>query len=434
MSILSAEDKAAFFEAMFDNESIGILITDKELTILYVNNALIGLSGHAKQQLIGASTRILHFSETSHERFVAIIQERVANRKQVSIDYQFLHQEGHRIWAHVTGDPVRFEHYILWTATDITDRKELEASLTSERNYLQTLLDGIADPVMVIAPDYNITHMNAATKRNIMPEYIADLHHPKCYEVSHHRSTPCDGNEHPCPLAEVMQTLQKTTVLHTHPDANGDPKQVELIANPFFNEKSEFQGIIETARDVSSYLQTQDELERQKEVLDHQANHDALTGLPNRKLFNNRLIQAIDHARIVDGCVGVVFIDCDNFKNINDNLGHDVGDAVLKTVASRMQNNLRFTDTCSRLGGDEFTLILDNIKEKKDVIICLEHLVAEVKQPMEVLGHTLTITLSVGVATYPLHAKDPETLLKKADDAMYLSKKQGRNKVTFCCD
>ena len=425
------EEKAVLYDCLVHNSSVSVIILDKNRMILEVNQALEDFSGYTQAELIGQSTLIFYLSKSSYDRFYSIVSDEKDINKMHSFDYPFRHKDGHRIWGHVSGNPFRLKDKVLWTVTDITAIKNLEESLTSEKNYLQTLLDGIADPVMVIAPDYRITHMNEATKQNIKSEYIADLHEPKCYEVSHHRSSPCDGEEHPCPLAQVIESQKRATVVHTHPDPKGQPKQVELIANPFFDDNHRFQGIIETARDITEYIRTQEKLQEQTEVLSHQAHHDALTGLPNRLLFEDRLEQAIAHAKRFHNCVGVVFIDCDNFKNINDNLGHGVGDEVLRVIAQRMQLHLRFTDTCSRLGGDEFTLVLDNIKDKIDIVSCLDNLIAEVKKPLVIDTHSLDITLSIGVALYPLHGKTPELLLKKADAAMYISKEQGRDKITF---
>ena len=425
------EHKAKLFDSLFHNSAVAILVVDKDRNVLEINEAFTKIFGFSKEELVGDVGIIYHTSKSSYEYFGAVVFDKVKAGEAISLDYQFRHKDGSLFWGHVSGDPIDLEDEVLWTITDITQRKKIEEELKTDKSYLQSLLDGIAEPIMVIAADYTISHMNRATQENIQPQYIADLHQPKCYEVSHQRSTPCEGSDFPCPLKDVVETKESKTVIHSHPDPREKLKKLELIANPLFDEDGLFQGIIETTRDVSTYHKIQNELQEQKKVLDYQAHHDPLTDLPNRTLFYNRLEQAIYYAQQNSSCVGVVFIDCDNFKEINDSWGHDVGDEVLQHVAKRMQLHTRFTDTCSRLGGDEFTIILDNIKRKEDIEKVLNQIAADVKKTMNIQSHKLELTLSIGVSIYPNDGNTPKELLKKADDAMYQSKKEGRNQFTF---
>ena len=425
------EHKAKLFDSLFHNSAVAILVVDKDRKVLEINEAFTKIFGFTKEELVGDVGIIYHTSKSSYEYFGAVIFDKVKTGEPLSLDYQFRHKDGSLFWGHVSGDPIGIDDEVLWTITDITKRKQIEEELKVDKNYLQALLDGIADPIMVIAPDYTISHMNKATQKNVKPQFIKDLHQPKCYEISHRRSSPCEGVDFPCPLQDVIDSKQSKSVIHTHPDPEETYKKLEVIANPLFDELGAFQGIIETSRDVTSYLQIQEELQEQKKVLDYQAHHDPLTELPNRTLFYNRLEQAIKYAKQNNNCVGVVFIDCDNFKEINDSLGHDVGDEVLQQVAKRMQMHTRFTDTCSRLGGDEFTIILDAIKKRDDVEKILNHITDEVKMPMNIQGHTIDLTLSIGVSLYPYNGSTPKELLKNADTAMYNSKKDGRNQFSF---
>ena len=162
------------------------------------------------------------------------------------------------------------------------------------------------------------------------------------------------------------------------------------------------------------------------------ANHDALTGLPNRSLLKDRLAQAILHAQSNDRWVTVAFIDLDNFKLVNDSLGHNVGDELLKEVAARMVRSLRATDTVVRLGGDEFVILLfDQTKSFDTVSATIEKVRAAIAVPMRIEGHELKITSSLGIACYPNDGEDAETLLANADAAMYRVKETGRNSFQF---
>ena len=169
-----------------------------------------------------------------------------------------------------------------------------------------------------------------------------------------------------------------------------------------------------------------------EERIQFMANHDALTGLPNRTLLKDRLAQAIGHARIHDLQVTVLFIDLDNFKTVNDSLGHNAGDELLKTIAARMAACVHVNDTVVRLGGDEFVVILSgHCKEDQKILPTLERLQGVIAEPIQLDGHDFCITCSIGVASFPQDGIDGDTLLANADAAMYRAKDIGRDNFRF---
>ncbi|MFW0756652.1 EAL domain-containing protein [Pseudomonas sp. H11T01] len=164
----------------------------------------------------------------------------------------------------------------------------------------------------------------------------------------------------------------------------------------------------------------------------YMGDHDALTGLPNRTLLEDRLKQAILYAQRYSRLVTVVFLDLDKFKLVNDSLGHSAGDELLKTVAQRMLECVRRTDTVVRLGGDEFVIILFDQPSNLDGITPALHKIQEaILEPIQLSGHTLHVTCSIGLATYPADGDDTDTLLSNADAAMYRAKELGRNSYQF---
>lgn len=165
--------------------------------------------------------------------------------------------------------------------------------------------------------------------------------------------------------------------------------------------------------------------------LQHQAEHDSLTQLPNRLLFLDRLNQSIKLANRENDNLAVLFIDLDRFKEVNDSFGHDFGDILLKQVSEKMKGILRETDTIARLGGDEFTVLVGHLDNEDDATDITEKLMAIFKEPINLHGHQLFMTCSIGIAMYPHHARTAEELLKNADAAMYKSKAEGRNTFTF---
>ncbi|WP_082584136.1 EAL domain-containing protein [Noviherbaspirillum sp. Root189] len=162
------------------------------------------------------------------------------------------------------------------------------------------------------------------------------------------------------------------------------------------------------------------------------AHHDVLTGLPNRALFEERLTLSIQQARRKSAKVGILFVDLDRFKNINDSLGHHIGDGLLRSVGSRLLSAVREGDTVSRLGGDEFVVILNDVKDAEEIARIIDHrLIAMICTPHQVEGSELYISCSVGVSVFPEDGNDIDQLMRNADSAMYEAKKLGRNNAQF---
>jgi diguanylate cyclase (GGDEF)-like protein len=166
-----------------------------------------------------------------------------------------------------------------------------------------------------------------------------------------------------------------------------------------------------------------------EERMHHLAHYDALTGLSNRTLFADRLRQAISTAKRDNGHAALMFIDLDKFKPVNDELGHDIGDLLLKEVAHRLHNCVRESDTVSRIGGDEFVVLLPNVDAAEDAMHVAEKILYSLNLPFELAGNHINISASLGVAIYPEHGSDEKALTKNADSAMYNAKNNGRNNV-----
>lgn len=165
---------------------------------------------------------------------------------------------------------------------------------------------------------------------------------------------------------------------------------------------------------------------KEKEV-EYQAQHDSLTNLPNRILFHKRLLLTLDEAKGNESQVAVMFLDLDGFKNINDSLGHSIGDHLLQLVAKRLNNCIRHGDTIARMGGDEFTVILPKVTSKNDVQVVAHRMIESLKEPFKIDQHELHITTSIGISIYPVDGENAEMIIKNADTAMYYAKENGKN-------
>ena len=204
---------------------------------------------------------------------------------------------------------------------------------------------------------------------------------------------------------------------------DGSIRHIESQGNVVHDASGKVSRVVVVSRDVT-------ERKKIEENLRHLSYHDMLTGLPNRILFSDRLKRAIATAkRDKVHIVSLMFIDLDDFKEINDNFGHAAGDLALKKVASRIQDCLRESDTAARMGGDEFVVLLPAIESPDDAMIVAKKIRHALCQPIDLGNLGLTVSTSIGVAVYPEHGSEEETLLKHADAAMYRAKKSGRNSV-----
>jgi len=189
--------------------------------------------------------------------------------------------------------------------------------------------------------------------------------------------------------------------------------------------------ILAVLEDITERKNTENKLLEQKGILHHQAHHDALTGLPNRVLFNDRLLQAIEIAKRNKTNIALLFIDLDHFKEINDSLGHSFGDEILKTISKRLIEVTRDIDCVSRLGGDEFTVILENLSQIQDASLIADKIINALSKSITIGDNKLYVSCSIGISIYPDDGKSAQNLLKFADSAMFKAKDEGRNNYQY---
>lgn len=245
-------------------------------------------------------------------------------------------------------------------------------------------------------------------------------------------------------FGELCFNSDKTVIDNNKPmkfeeygNVKGKLMYLEVYKAPFYDKDGKVIGTVGAGRDITELKKIQTDLEKslkimaeQSEQLEYQANHDPLTKLPNRVLFLDRLKQSIRQANRHNTSVAILFIDLDNFKEINDSLGHHIGDKVLIEVANRMKERVRESDTLSRLGGDEFAVIVNDITDLEDLADIIKNDMEILKDPVTLDDNTLYIGMSIGISVYPNDGNEAHTLLKNADAAMYKAKDTGRN--TYC--
>ncbi len=313
---------------------------------------------------------------------------------------------------------------------EITEIRQAQAAVLAQQRFLQSIIDGVADPILVIGTDYRILLMNMAA-RQAAGASAATTAGLTCHRATHGSDSPCDSADHPCPVRQVLAGGTAVTVIHRHRGADGQPRWIELIGSPLRDATGTVIGVIESARDITAHLALTERLQEREVQLEHLAQHDPLTGLPNRLLFTDRLHQAILQAHREHRGVALLFIDLDGFKSINDSLGHPAGDQVLQQAAARMRALVREGDTVARLGGDEFTIIIGALEQDNDAGLVAHKLIEAFRQPFTVTARSLYVTASIGISLFPQDGTAVDTLIRNADAAMYRAKDQGRDTLRF---
>jgi diguanylate cyclase (GGDEF)-like protein/PAS domain S-box-containing protein len=319
-------------------------------------------------------------------------------------------------------DQVEEERFLLENALRLSSQELSQVAATAKRDQmlLRGVMDSIPDMIFFKSSDGCYLGCNRAFERihslsetqvvgktdfDLMPvELATDLY-------------ACDQQV----LTSGREYLSKrwiTNQEHQHQSC------VEVLRTPFFGADGQVKGLIGIGRDIT-------ERKHSEEAILHQANYDSLTELANRRFFHERLLHEIKLSKRSKLPIYLVMIDLDKFKQINDELGHDAGDALLIEVARRIKCCVRETDIVARLGGDEFIVAIANIIDPKDVKIIAQKLVDALVDPFLLGIDTALISGSLGIACYPNDAQDIETLVKHADQAMYYAKKSGRNRYCF---
>ncbi|HAJ91374.1 MAG TPA: hypothetical protein DCO71_01915 [Gammaproteobacteria bacterium] len=423
------------YRALVESTDDFIWEVDRNGVYTYCSPQVESLLGYLPGEMQGKTP--FEFMTAADAAMVAGKFMAIAGRQQAfsALENTNLHRDGREIVLETSGVPFFDAEGELagyrGIDRDITERKRTQHRLAAQREFLQSVIDGVHDAIMVINEDCSIELMNQVARDAMQPEFVADIDNPKCYEVSHHCEDPCDGKDHPCPLTKVIESGEAVTVVHRHFLADGSTAFVELVTSPLRNEDGEIRSVIEVARDVTGHVTARRELEEQKLTLQKLAHHDALTGLPNRLLFLDRLQQAVRKARRANRLLAVLFIDLDRFKQINDSLGHAMGDAVLKVISRRLEDCLREDDVVARLGGDEFTIIMDSLHNARHATTLAQKIIRAVQRPVRHKEQELYVSASVGISLYPQDGEDAAVLLRNADAAMYKAKGEGKNSFQF---
>ena len=429
-SLLSTEvlDRSRVLDTLVNNlEGMAYrCLNDADWKMIFVSQGCLELTGYAPAELVN-SARIAWEEITCPDdraRVRECISSSVNNQKRFSVQYWITTQSGQKKCVVERGIPVPDEHgevVIEGFIEDITAQREmLQAQEQAELRY-RNIFEHASEGIFQTTCDGHYLAANPALARiygyATPQELIADLSDigQRLYVHSGRR--------------EIFQRLMETQgeVLNFESEVyRHDGSRIWISENAHIvrGPQGEFICYEGTVQDISERKHYQEQLERQ-------ANHDLLTGLPNRILLGDRIEQGIARATRLGYYLGLVFIDLDNFKFINDSLGHPAGDELLKEIATRLTGCLRHSDTVARLGGDEFVLLINDHYQVSTVISLLKRVLQEISRPLMLSGREFHVGASLGVALFPEDGEDAQSLLKHADVAMYAAKDHGRNNFQF---
>ncbi len=407
----------ARYRRIFESNMLGIGYWDVNGSILGANDKLLEIIGYSREDVLTGKLDWIaitppEYRQADQKVLEAIMETGVCD----PFEKEYIHKDGHRI--HILIGAASFENSHdngVFFILDITARKFAEAQLR------KLTLAVEHSPTAIVITDINATI-----------EYV----NPKFYQLTGYTQEEVLGRtprilQSGLTPVETYETLWETILSgqEWHGEFHDRKKNGQIYwclqsISPVKNERGEITHFVSVTEDIS-------ERKHSESVIRHLAFYDPLTDLPNRTLFRDRLEQATILAERNGRSFALMYLDLDRFKNVNDTLGHPMGDCLLKAVAERMRQGLRDTDTIARLGGDEFAVIVQDMSISEDAMRLAEHLLRTLAAPFFIEEHELFTSFSIGISIYPQDAVDLDLLIKAADVALYRAKELGRNNCQF---
>ncbi len=404
-------------KAVLDNTTSLVMLKDREGRYLLANRRFKSVFGLSEAALAGASDESFFIPEDVE---VLRRNDRAVLRsgRAMELEETLHHPEGERTYLSVKiplHDSTGQTYAVCTVATDITERKRTERALRQAAAVFDNTSEGIiiADAeCRMVAVNEALTRISGFARKELLgqnPRMLRSHQHPESFYQSIYTALAQSGQWQ----GEIWNRRKDGEIYPAWENISAVRDEHGLLTN-----------YVAILADISAVKQTEARLV-------HLAHHDALTGLPNRLLFGLRLEHALERGKRHGTKVALLFLDLDRFKRINDTLGHAAGDRLLQSVATRLKECVREEDTVARQGGDEFTIILDEIGHDEDAALMAEKIIEAIARPYLIDGQEVVTSTSIGISIFPADAAEPAHLAKAADTAMYRAKERGRNTYRF---
>ena len=416
MQSLKTEKELLAFKYALQHSDNTIVITDPQRHIIFVNETFEKTTGYTKEEVLGKNPNLLKSGKQSKE-FYKNMNEKLDNGQKWEGEFINKRKNGTLLYEKASIVPVFLNKKLtsyLAIKLDITKYIEQNKKLAQAASVFENTEEAIIitdKNAKVISINNAFTKIYGYTLEELRAKTLKVLHSGE-YDNSFYKNMWNQINHHEVWKGKIINQTK-----------NGEKIPVWVTIKQIKNKQGEIINYTSIQTDLR-------ELEKSQQKADYLAYHDSLTGLYNRINFEEYLAHALLIAQRNNSMLGVLFIDLDRFKIINDTLGHNIGDEVLITVAKRLKKALRDSDFIARWGGDEFVVILENLSSSNDAANVAKNIIDTLKEPMNIDTHHLITTASIGIAFYPENGKDVNTLIKHADSAMYQAKDKGKN--NFC--
>lgn len=423
----SLRESEARFRTIFEGAAIAIVLVGTDGRIIESNPAMETMLGYSKDELHGQPFLAFVYQEDTSAAWGQFESVAVGIEGRHDLEIRFYRKDGRVVWGHVIVSFVRDvegrPQFAIGMGEDITERRRAEESLRKSEARYRAVLDTAIDAIITVTTDGQIQSFNRGAERifgyasaEIVDRSLAlilPIQHRDVCQAAAHDGHGNDPGEYPGWRARECAGLRK----------NGEEIPLEVSVS-----------VVRNGDDIliTSILRDITERKSLEEQLAFQAYHDSLTGLPNRALFTDRIERSVDRAPGQQGGVAILFLDLDDFKLVNDSLGHKVGDGLLISVARRLQQCMTTGEMVARFGGDEFTILVQNVGSVTEITDLADRIADQFKVPFDLGEHEIRITASIGIAFGRSGRCESDELLRNADIAMYEAKRTGKaRRVVF---
>jgi diguanylate cyclase (GGDEF)-like protein/PAS domain S-box-containing protein len=403
------------YRELVENIDDVIYAVDEDGVVTYVSPAIESFIGYAPSEVVGQRFQDFIFEQDA-KRIQQIYTRLLSGDSSGTGEYRVLTKSGEIRWMRTSSRPIFVDGRVAGVQgvlADVTELKQAEQALRDSEKRYRTLFQDTRDAINITTRDGQVLDANQSFLDlfGYAREDLAGLNAKELY------IDPVDRRRFQAEIEQRGSVRDYEVRLRKKDGTEMDCLLTSTVRRAEDGRIVGYQGFI---HDITERKQVEETIRRL-------AYYDAVTGLPNRTLFSDRLTVAVARARRNGQRLAVMLLDLDHFKEVNDTLGHPVGDQMLQAVGERLTRLLRRSDTVCRMGGDEFLVLLEGISKMEDVDKVADAILGGLREPIVLQDHELHVTTSLGIAIYPEHGEDPDNLIRNADIAMYRAKDKGRD-------